>query len=100
MAGRAERKMKVQRTVTLMKRETPTTKDVKPSVLAGGKGRNPIGPVQSASNSLGKQYTLELWGDPNMEEMLGRENMARALKRVKANKGAAGVDEMTVDDRR
>jgi RNA-directed DNA polymerase len=33
-----------------------------------------------------------------MEEVLTRENMSRALKRVKENKGVAGVDEMTVDD--
>lgn len=81
-----------------MKRETPTTKDVKPSALAGGKGRNPIGTVQSASNSLGEQGTLELWGDLNMEEVLTRENMSKALKRVKENKGAAGVDGMAVEE--
>lgn len=97
-AGRAERKMKVQRTGTLMKRETPTTKDVKPSALAGGKGRNPIGTDQSASNSSGEQETSELWGDLKMEEVLTRENMSRALKRVKENKGAAGVDRMTVEE--
>jgi RNA-directed DNA polymerase len=33
-----------------------------------------------------------------MEEVLRRENLLRAYKRVKANKGAAGVDGMTVDD--
>jgi RNA-directed DNA polymerase len=33
-----------------------------------------------------------------MEEVLTRENMSQALKRVKENKGVAGVDEMTVDD--
>ena len=81
-----------------MKRETPTTKDVKPSALAGGKGRNPIGTVQSASNLSGEQGTLELWGDLNMEEVLTRENMSRAFKRVKENKGAAGVDGMTVEE--
>lgn len=42
--------------------------------------------------------TLELWGDPEIEEVLSRENMARALKRVKANKGVPGVDRMTVDE--
>jgi len=90
--------MKVQRTATLMKRETPTTKDVKPSALAGGKGRNPVGTVQSASNSLGEQEALELWGDLKMEEVLTRENMSRAFKRVKENKGAAGVDGMAVEE--
>lgn len=32
-----------------------------------------------------------------MEEILERENMMRALKRVQANKGAPGIDGMTVD---
>jgi RNA-directed DNA polymerase len=32
-----------------------------------------------------------------MEEVLARENMTRALARVKENKGAAGIDGMTVD---
>jgi hypothetical protein len=31
-----------------------------------------------------------------MEEVCGRENCKQALKRVKANKGSAGVDGMTV----
>jgi len=81
-----------------MKRETPTTKDVKPSALAVGKGRNPIGTVQSASKASGEQETLELWGDLRMEEVLTRENMSRAFKRVKENKGVAGVDGMTVEE--
>lgn len=33
-----------------------------------------------------------------MEAVVERENMFAALKRVKANKGAAGVDGMTVDE--
>lgn len=32
-----------------------------------------------------------------MEDILERENMLRALKRVRANKGAPGIDGMTVD---
>src|SRR4030042_6776634 len=32
-----------------------------------------------------------------MEEILREENLSRALKRVRANKGAPGVDGMTVD---
>jgi len=32
-----------------------------------------------------------------LERILSRENMLRAWKRVKANKGAAGIDEMTVE---
>lgn len=69
-----------------------------PSAWAKGKGRNPRLVATGASSLPGEQATLELWGDLKMEEVLSRENMARALKRVKANKGAAGVDEMTVGD--
>jgi len=33
-----------------------------------------------------------------MEAVVERENMWTALRRVKANKGSAGVDGMSVDD--
>jgi RNA-directed DNA polymerase len=33
-----------------------------------------------------------------MEEVCERENLGEALRRVRANKGASGVDGMTVDD--
>ena len=35
--------------------------------------------------------------DRLMEEILDPENLKEALKRVKANKGSAGMDRMTVD---
>ena len=35
--------------------------------------------------------------DRMMEEIVERENLKEALRRVKANKGAPGVDGMTVD---
>lgn len=70
----------------------------KSSALTAGKGRNPGGAVKGASSSPGEQGTLELWGDLNIEEVLSRENMSRALKRVKENRGSAGVDDMTVEE--
>jgi RNA-directed DNA polymerase len=33
-----------------------------------------------------------------MEEVCERDNLKEALRRVRANKGSAGVDGMTVDD--
>jgi RNA-directed DNA polymerase len=33
-----------------------------------------------------------------MEKVLERENLKRALKQVKRNKGTAGVDGMTIED--
>jgi RNA-directed DNA polymerase len=35
---------------------------------------------------------------PSMEAVVERENLKKALAQVKRNKGAAGVDGMTVDD--
>jgi RNA-directed DNA polymerase len=89
--------MKVQRTATLARTVTPTTEGINPKAATGSRGRNPGGTADGASIRPGKQETVELWGDPDMEEVLSRENMARAFKRVKANKGAAGVDDMAVD---
>ena len=33
-----------------------------------------------------------------MTQVLERENLMRALKQVKRNKGAPGIDSMTIDD--
>jgi RNA-directed DNA polymerase len=53
--------------------------------------------MEGTESSAGKRGTespaiTEQW----MEEVCGRENCKQALKRVKANKGSAGVDGMTV----
>lgn len=90
--------MKVRRTEPLTRTGTPTTKGLNPSATTGSTERNSGGTVAGASSPLGERNPLELWGNPDMEEVLNRENMARALKRVKANKGASGVDEMAVED--
>lgn len=81
-----------------MRRRTPTTKDVKPSTLAGGKERNSGSNAVGASNPSGEGEAWEPWGNSLLEEMLASENMKRALKRVKENKGAAGIDEMGVEE--
>jgi RNA-directed DNA polymerase len=41
----------------------------------------------------GREYPMKL-----LEKILDRDNMNRALKRVKANKGKPGIDGMTVDE--
>jgi len=82
----------------LTRRRTPTTKDVKPSALAGGKERNSGSNATGASSPLGEQEPWEPWGNSLLEEMLGSENMKRALRRVRENKGAAGIDEMSVEE--
>ena len=48
--------------------------------------------------STERQETEEKDGAELLEKVLDRENLNRAYKRVKANKGASGVDGMTVDD--
>jgi RNA-directed DNA polymerase len=64
---------------------------------SGGSGRNPQGPVACASSltarkDASRRKTMQL-----MEAVVERENMFRALHQVEANKGSAGVDEVTVD---
>lgn len=63
------------------------------------------GPVCSPSvkNPKGGVDGRRVAGKPNpnvdlFEQVLSRENMIDAWKRVKANKGAAGIDNMPVDD--
>ena len=51
-------------------------------------GRSIRGTEKGVSSPLGEQETLELWGDLKMEEVLTRENMSRALKRVQENLGS------------
>ena len=67
-----------------------------PGATSAGRGRNPreYGAVHlSATATKGHSSPEEL---KLMEVVVGRENMLRALKRVEANKGAPGVDQMPV----
>ena len=48
--------------------------------------------ITANEDNIGSQLSLL------MEEVLRKENLIRALKRVRANKGAPGVDGMTVDE--
>ncbi len=53
----------------------------------------------AGARSIGNRETEEADGAELLERILSRENLNRAYKRVKANKGAApGIDGMTVED--
>ena len=52
----------------------------------------------AGAQSVGDQEGKEQGGADLLEKILSRENLNRAYKRVKANKGAPGIDGMTVED--
>lgn len=51
----------------------------------------------AGAQSVGSQEGKEQGGADLLERILSRENLNRACKRVKANKGAPGIDGMTVE---
>jgi RNA-directed DNA polymerase len=61
------------------------------------RGETPKGLPEGTESSAGKRgIESPAIAEQLMEEVCGRENCKQALKRVKANKGSAGVDRMTV----
>jgi len=61
------------------------------------RGEAPKGLQEGTESSTGKRGTKSpAIAEQLMEEVCGRENCKQALQRVKANKGSAGVDGMTV----
>src|SRR5271154_5725388 len=63
------------------------------------RGEAPNGLREGTESSKVKCGTESLAiGEQLMEEVCGRENCKQALARVKANKGSAGVDGMTVNE--
>ena len=61
------------------------------------RGEAPKDLQEGTESSVGKRGTESpAITEQLMEEVCGRENCKQALKRVKANKGSAGVDGMTV----
>jgi RNA-directed DNA polymerase len=61
------------------------------------RGEAPKGLAEGTESSAGKRGTESpAITEQLMEEVCGRENCKQALQRVKANKGSAGVDGMTV----
>src|SRR3954449_2874789 len=61
------------------------------------RGEAPKGLQEGTESSVGERgIESPAITEQLMEEVCGRENCKQALKRVKANKGSAGVDGMTV----
>jgi RNA-directed DNA polymerase len=67
------------------------------SAAVSGSGRNPEEGSGSVSNRPLVEENLGPEQSQLMERVVERSNMLTALKRVKRNKGAAGVDGMSVD---
>ena len=65
-----------------------------------GSGRNPRDAGMGAPNVTAKRGSSCPEAMRLMEAVVERENMIVALRRVEANKGAAGVDQMTVGELR
>ena len=63
---------------------------------------NPEGEAQKETEAAFQVSTASGNAEPisivTMEEVVRKGNLLKALKRVKANKGSAGIDGMTVDD--
>jgi len=78
----------------------PIIEDENSLTSAGGKGRNPRLPDEGASKSTASRESSEPREEQLMEEVLTKENMTKALKRVEQNQGAAGIDNMTVGELR
>ena len=76
----------------------PIIKGENPSTESEGRGRNSRGTGVGASNSTASRDNSSPRENQLMEEVLTKENLIKAMKQVEANKGAAGIDEMTVGE--
>jgi RNA-directed DNA polymerase len=66
--------------------------------MAEGRAESPRSVIEGTESSVVKSRAESpAKADTLMEEVLDPENLREALKRVKANKGSAGVDRVTVD---
>lgn len=69
-----------------------------PASRPEGRGRNPREYGIGASNSGATKGEPDQRAQNLMEEVVDRENMMKAWKRVRSNKGAPGVDGMRVEE--
>lgn len=84
----------------------PTSKaekvaDMKPEMVQQSKkeaasSRHELAIAQQTTTAVGENIKPSSY--KLLEEVLSRENLLKALKRVQAKKGAAGIDGMTVDE--
>jgi RNA-directed DNA polymerase len=81
-----------------MEQKMPITEDENSLTSPGNKQRNCPWPEAGASKSTASQEHSEPRENQLMEEVLTKENMTKAMKRVEANKGAAGVDDMAISE--
>jgi RNA-directed DNA polymerase len=69
-----------------------------PSARSESSGRKPQGQDLGASNTTARPDPSQPEAEMRlMEQIVSRENMMTAYSRVKANKGAPGIDKMTVE---
>ena len=69
------------------------------NLSTGAKGEAPSAAAQETEARAAKAcLERPAVAGPSMEAVVERENLKKALARVKRNKGAAGVDGMSVDD--
>lgn len=63
-----------------------------------GKGQGEALPVPNSDEALRPRHETEDTGPGLLLAVLARENMQQAWKRVRANKGAAGIDGLGIDE--
>ncbi|MBL7132122.1 MAG: group II intron reverse transcriptase/maturase, partial [Candidatus Omnitrophica bacterium] len=76
----------------------PTIEGENPLTSAEGRERNSRGTEAGVSKSTASQDKSDPREKQLMEEVLTKENMTKAMKRVEQNQGAAGIDDMTVGE--
>ena len=63
-----------------------------------GKGQGEALSVPSSDEAPRPRHEAEDTGPGQLSAVLARENMQQALKRVRSNKGAAGIDGLGIDE--